>query len=114
MIKINKEAIITKDYIEVINEMFDYVNKKGLEAAFCDIYADDSLSHVIMRGGKYRDNDVQRLVSCINEKYLNKIIGFRENEKHEYEFIYIDDEYEKDKAKYIAEKAAWCAKYGCN
>lgn len=114
MIKVNKESIITKDYIEVINEMFDYVNKKGLEAAFCDIYADDSLSHVIMRGGKYRDHDVQRLVSCIDEKYLNKICGFRENERQEYEFIYTNDEYEKDKAKYIAKKAAWCAKYGCN
>lgn len=113
MIKVNKSSI-TKDYIEVINEMFDYVNKKGLEDGYVDVNADDSVSHFLMRGGENREVDVQRLVSRIKPKYLDKICGFRETKQHDFEFIYTDDEYEKDKAKYIKEKAAWCAKYGCN
>lgn len=110
MIKVNKTSVV-KDYIEVINEMFDYANKKGIESAYMDIHADDTSSLIFMRGGDDRETDVQRLIYNINPKYLNKICGFRENKHHDFEFIYTDDEYEKDKENYIKKKAEWMSKF---
>ena len=57
------------------------------------------------------------IINGFNEEYCSALIGIEETTKDTYKPVFTEEvqkAWDKQQKDYIANKAAWCAKYGCD
>lgn len=80
---------------------------------------DDSSSYIwLERNGEKRDY-IQQILKKLPEKYRDHLVTLRHNDWVYYSYLPVFDTdtqalWDKEFDDYIADKAAWCAKYGCD